>query len=180
MAVMWICIAVAILSIQTSCSTSLVVVCLVAQSLLERSCDMALAGLIKAAMVVDSGEIPPNNQFSVAAPGIDFAGSPFFVNSDLHHWQANGVPRRVGASSFGAGGTNAHVLLEESPRQGISGPSRNHQLLVMPARNEAVLERLTHAYARRMLICKPTEFADIAHRTRSFREGGGIVQTYPP
>ncbi|MEX0367047.1 MAG: SDR family NAD(P)-dependent oxidoreductase [Ruegeria sp.] len=130
------------------------------------SCAAGAAGLIKAALVVERGEIPPNAHFNVPAPGIDFASGPFYVNRDLTFWNGNGGPRRAGVSSFGVGGTNAHVILEEPPRQAGSGPGRKRQLLVMSARSEAALERLSQAYARRMLGATGTEFADIAYTAR--------------
>jgi amino acid adenylation domain-containing protein/non-ribosomal peptide synthase protein (TIGR01720 family) len=74
-------------------------------------------GLIKAALALHHREIPPSLNFSRPNPEIDFDHSPFYVNSKLAPWPSNGVPRRAGVSSFGLGGTNAHVILEETPPQ---------------------------------------------------------------
>jgi len=47
-------------------------------------------------------------------PNINFADSPFYVQTELTEWKSNDAhPRRVGVSSFGAGGSNAHLILEE-------------------------------------------------------------------
>ena len=48
-------------------------------------------------------------------PQIDFANSPFYVCDKQTPWQRSDQPRRAGISSFGVGGTNAHVILEEAP-----------------------------------------------------------------
>ena len=74
-----------------------------------------VAGLIKAVLALEHKQLPPSLNFTQPNPNIDFAGSPFFVNTKLTEWQTNGTPRRAGVSSFGIGGTNAHVLLEEAP-----------------------------------------------------------------
>ena len=58
-------------------------------------------------------------------PQIDFAGSPFFVNTELRPWPGGGAtPRRAGVSSLGIGGTNAHVVLEEAPAAARPPPPR--------------------------------------------------------
>ncbi len=133
------------------------------------SCAAGVAGLIKAALVVEHGEIPPNAQFKVPAPGIDFASGPFYVNRELTPWNGHAGPRRAGVSSFGVGGTNAHVILEEPPTPAHTGKGRRRQLLVMSARNDDALERLSRSYARRMLGCVGDEFADIAYTAQTGR-----------
>ena len=59
--------------------------------------------------------LPPSLHFEQPNPQIDFANSPFYVNTTLSEWKTDGTPRRAGVSSFGIGGTNAHVILEEAP-----------------------------------------------------------------
>jgi acyl transferase domain-containing protein len=72
-----------------------------------------IAGLIKAALAVKYGKIPPSLNFESPNPQIDFENSPFYVNNQLQTWESNGTPRRAAVSSFGMGGTNAHMVLEE-------------------------------------------------------------------
>ena len=88
-----------------------------------------MAGLIKAMLAVERAEIPPSLHFERPNPQIDFAASPFFVNTDLASWPEG--PRRAGVSSFGFGGTNAHVVLEEAPVLPPTDPDRSWQLLVL-------------------------------------------------
>ncbi|KAM0339122.1 hypothetical protein ACHAPU_011075 [Fusarium lateritium] len=73
-----------------------------------------LAGLLKAALAVKRGQIPPNLHFNVLNPKI----RPFYkflkVPTGLQSWPElpKGVPRRASVNSFGFGGTNAHAIIE--------------------------------------------------------------------
>ncbi|MCU0491961.1 MAG: SDR family NAD(P)-dependent oxidoreductase [Chloroflexaceae bacterium] len=145
-----------------------------------------MAGLLKTTLALMHQQIPPTLHFQQPNPEIDFANSPFVVNTELTPWERNGHPRRAGISSFGFGGTNAHVILEEAPPREPSGPSRPWQLLLLSARSPAALDNLTlnltnhlaqnpqlpladvsftlkagrHAFGRRrMLVCRSTEEA---------------------
>jgi acyl transferase domain-containing protein/thioesterase domain-containing protein len=72
-------------------------------------------GLIKAALVLKYGEIPPTLGFESPNPSINFAQSPFMVNNTLVKWPATGGRRRAAVNSLGVGGTNAHAILEQPP-----------------------------------------------------------------
>jgi acyl transferase domain-containing protein len=100
-----------------------------------------VAGFIKAAQSVRHGEIPPSLHFRAPNPEIDFAASPFFVNSGLRPWTTDGHPRRAGVSSFGIGGTNAHVILEQAPEPAPAAPGRPVHVLALSARTASALER---------------------------------------
>ncbi len=108
------------------------------------------AGLIKAVLALEKGEIPPSINFETPNPKIDFAASPFQVNTELTPWPRNpktGTPRRAAVNSLGMGGTNVHVVLEEAPAAEPSGPSRPWQLLPLSARTPAALEAVTENLA---------------------------------
>ena len=74
-----------------------------------------VVGLIKTALALEHGVIPPSLHYTAPNPQIDFASTPFYVNSKLAEWPRTGAPRRAGVSAFGVGGTNVHVVLEEAP-----------------------------------------------------------------
>ncbi len=74
-----------------------------------------IAGLIKAALVLHHKRIPPSINFETPNPAIDFASSPFHVNTKLRDFPAADTPRRAGVNSLGIGGTNAFAVLEEAP-----------------------------------------------------------------
>ncbi|MDQ3288579.1 MAG: acyltransferase domain-containing protein [Pseudomonadota bacterium] len=75
-----------------------------------------IAGLIKIALSMRHRRLPPSLHFRSPNPEIDFAASPFHVNTALVPWPELGAPLRAGISSLGVGGTNAHVVLEEAPQ----------------------------------------------------------------
>jgi acyl transferase domain-containing protein len=130
------------------------------------------AGLIKAALAVEHGEIPPSLHFGTPNPRIDFAASPFFVNTAPRPWpgrEDGAPPRRAGVSSFGMGGTNAHVVLEEPPAPAPSAPARRWQLLALSARTPAALEAATDRLAAHLRAHPEQALADAAHTLRAGR-----------
>lgn len=96
-------------------------------------------GLIKTAMLLREGVLPPSINFSRPNPKIDFPSTPFYVNTELRAWPEQAWPRRAGVSSFGVGGTNAHLVVEQPPAATAAGATRSHALLVLSARSEAAL-----------------------------------------
>jgi len=72
------------------------------------------AGMLKAVFALHEKVLPPSVNFTTPNPGIDFASSPFRVNTEARPWEKEaGTPRRACVSAFGFGGTNFHVVLEE-------------------------------------------------------------------
>lgn len=98
-----------------------------------------VAGFIKTVLALHHKEIPRNLFYEKANPQIDFANTPFYVNDTHHAWNTDLLPRRAGISSFGVGGTNAHVILEEAPITVPSGISRSKQLIALSAKTETTL-----------------------------------------
>jgi len=102
-----------------------------------------VTGLIKTALALKHRVIPASLHYESPNPKIDFANSPFLVNTALTPWQQNGHPLRAGVSSFGIGGTNAHVILEEAPQNSETKVSRPYQLITFSAKTETALEQMT-------------------------------------
>ncbi|HMR83131.1 MAG TPA: aminotransferase class III-fold pyridoxal phosphate-dependent enzyme [Niabella sp.] len=71
-----------------------------------------VAGFIKTVLSLYHRQLLPSINFTKPNPHIDFASSPFIVNDQLKEWKSE-QKRMAGVSSFGVGGTNAHVVLEE-------------------------------------------------------------------
>ena len=123
-----------------------------------------VAGLIKTSLALKHRLIPPSLHFEVPNPRIDFASSPFYVNTRLTEWEEGEVPRRAGVSSFGIGGTNAHVVLGEAPQRESSSESRAAQLLVISAKTSTALEMATENLVNCLKRNVPSlNLADIAY-----------------
>lgn len=77
-----------------------------------------IAGIIKVLLAFKHRQLPPLVNFSQLNPNIELGGSPFYLVKALQDWQASGRPGEAaralvaGVSSFGFGGTNAHVVLQ--------------------------------------------------------------------
>jgi acyl transferase domain-containing protein/surfactin synthase thioesterase subunit len=98
-----------------------------------------LAALIKTALALKHGKIPPSLNFRTPNPKIDFAASPFFVNTQCRDWHAGGHPSRAAVNSLGLGGTNAFVVLEAPPTAPAVAHTAGPGLFALSARTPAAL-----------------------------------------
>src|SRR5579863_4015550 len=137
-----------------------------------------VAGFIKTILALENRQIPPSLNFAKPNPLIDFERSPFYVNTGLCDWEANGQPRRAGVTSLGIGGTNAHAILEEAPGVGPSSASRPWQLLTVSAKTPAALDAVGRGLAEHLEEVSPA-IADVAFTThlgrKAFRFRQAIV-----
>ncbi|HEX6202655.1 MAG TPA: polyketide synthase, partial [Thermoanaerobaculia bacterium] len=129
-----------------------------------------VAGLIKATLALEHGELPPSLHFERPNPRIDLEDGPFYVNDRLRAWERRGGPRRAGVSSFGIGGTNAHVVLEEPPAPTPSENVRPQQLLVLSARTPTALDTATDNLAQFLREDPEVSLADVAHTLQTGRK----------
>src|SRR5581483_9021400 len=131
-----------------------------------------VTGLIKTALALHHKQLPPSLNFAQPNSDVDLINSPFYVNTTLARWeQQASSPRRAGTSSFGLGGTNAHVVLEEAPERDPGSPSRSAQLLLLSARTETALQRMTENLAQHLRQHPELDLADVAH---TLQVGRGI------
>ena len=102
-----------------------------------------ISALIKVILALVQRKLPPSLHFKRSNKLIDFLGSPFYLNDRLQNWPAKpGTLRRATISSFGFGGTNAHVVLEETPEPTAPSPPANADsgyLLPLSAKNQTAL-----------------------------------------
>lgn len=99
-----------------------------------------VAGLQKAALAVHRGGLPANLHFERPNPHIDFDGLGLRVLDRARPWPPG--PRRAGVNSFGFGGTNAHLALEEAP-------GRPLRITALAADDADALRALAEALAAR-------------------------------
>ena len=136
-----------------------------------------VAGLIKTALALKHGQIPPSLHYTAPNPQIDFANSPFYVNTALAEWRTDGAPRRAGVSSFGMGGTNAHAVLEEAPALPPSDPARPWQLLTLSAKTATALDQQTANLAAHLREHPDANLADVAYTLQAGRRPFGHRRT---
>lgn len=74
-----------------------------------------VASLIKAALAVHHGQVPPSLNFEKPNPRINLESSPFTIPSKAESWPEIQGPRRAAVNSLGLGGTNAFAVLQQPP-----------------------------------------------------------------
>ncbi|MFM9443284.1 SDR family NAD(P)-dependent oxidoreductase [Streptomyces acidiscabies] len=133
-----------------------------------------IAGLTKAVLQLRHGTLLPSLHAEELNPVIDFTRSPFTVQREVAEWprefdaEGRAVPRRAAVSSFGAGGTNAHVVLEEYVAPAPNEADSARELIVLSARDEERLRRYAAELGR--AVADAPRLADVAHTLRVGRE----------
>lgn len=131
-----------------------------------------VTGFIKTALMLKHKTLVPSLHFEEPNPQIDFANSPFYVNTKQQPWTTeNGIPRRAGVSAFGIGGTNAHVILEEPPEVAPvpSETERPLHLLCLSAKTEKALNELVAKYETHLEGSPNQPLADICFTANAGR-----------
>jgi acyl-CoA synthetase (AMP-forming)/AMP-acid ligase II/3-oxoacyl-(acyl-carrier-protein) synthase/acyl carrier protein len=133
-----------------------------------------IAGLIKAILMLRHRTIPPHPGMTERNPRIHLDHSRLRITTDPLAWPIT-TPTVVGISSFGFGGTNAHVIVREAPEIEVAEGSDNWpwHLLTMSARSQEALQDLATHYSRFLEDENNASFADIcftANTTRSHHE----------
>ena len=121
-----------------------------------------VAGFIKAVLALENELIPKTLHFTRPNELIDFERSPFFVAGEAVAWPRTDVPRYTGVSSFGVGGTNAHVVLGEAPRPRASSPAEEPSIVVLSATTNRALDELRRRVADHMTSDPQLDLASAA------------------
>jgi acyl transferase domain-containing protein len=130
-----------------------------------------MAGLIKTALCVERGQIPPNLHFTELSPHISFDGTTFAVPTALTPWPADAQPRVAGVSSFGLSGTNVHVIVEQAPPTTVERPDqrRPRSVLALSAKTETALVKLARRYQDRLAVAAPTDLPEVCYSANTGR-----------
>ncbi|MGI9474938.1 MAG: type I polyketide synthase, partial [Rubripirellula sp.] len=133
-----------------------------------------IAGLIKTLLLMKHRQIPPQLHLNDLNPNLSLSDSRIEIPTELIPWDAGEQRRIAGISSFGFGGTNAHVLVEEpaaSPTSAWEANSQHEldagvsraeelQIVAISAKSEAALQMQAEQYADRLALRPDVGFAD--------------------
>ncbi|AZM44515.1 [acyl-carrier-protein] S-malonyltransferase [Streptomyces sp. WAC 06738] len=120
-----------------------------------------LAGLVTMVQALRYGKLPALRHFEKLNPYIRLDGSPFRIGDRAGDWPRRTapegpVPRRCGVSSFGFGGSNAHVVLEEYEREPAGGEAPSAPLLIpLSARTPDALRDYARELVRHLDLHAP-------------------------
>ncbi|MCP5105614.1 MAG: type I polyketide synthase, partial [bacterium] len=141
-----------------------------------------VSGFIKAVLALKYRLIPPSLHYESPNPAIDFKNSPFYVNTRLTEWKNEKYPLRAAVSAFGIGGTNVHIVLEESPRRrgGVTPPLQDiPQLFLLSAKTPSALEKMTENLVNHFKKNPGSDIGDIAYTLqvgrKAFRHRRALV-----
>lgn len=130
-----------------------------------------IAGLTKVILQFKHKQLVPSIHAEKLNPKIDFENSPFYVQQELSEWKQpaaveNGIekscPRRAGISSFGAGGANAHIIVEEYNEEAVT-PHLQHVQHVQPREKQVVLLSTKHKDQLRIYAARLLDFIENIH-----------------
>ncbi|MBI4995370.1 MAG: type I polyketide synthase [Rhodocyclales bacterium] len=123
-----------------------------------------VAGLIKVALALHHGAIPPNLHFKTPNPTIPWADAPFRIPTSVQPWPASEGPKVGGVSAFGIAGTNAHIVLEQAiePASRTELPAaRDVAVLPLSAASPEALHALAGRYADLIGGAQPVSLHDV-------------------
>ncbi len=131
-----------------------------------------VAGLIKVALALKHSEIPASLHFQEPNPHIPFDELPIRVQTKPGPWSADSGPALAGVSSFGFGGTNAHVVLQQAPesrsKNREASPSKSCYLLPLSARSPEALQAVARTY-QQFLASSEISLHDICYSASARR-----------
>ena len=130
-----------------------------------------IAGLIKAVLCLMHGEIPPHLHLKNLNPYIPLDELPIVIPTERQPWPAGAQPHFAGVSSFGFGGTNAHVILAEAPAitPVDAECERPLHMLSASAQSEDALKELASRYAKHLAAHPEQQIQNICYTANTGR-----------
>jgi acyl transferase domain-containing protein/NAD(P)-dependent dehydrogenase (short-subunit alcohol dehydrogenase family)/acyl carrier protein len=142
-----------------------------------------VGGVIKSVMALREAKMPRTLHADEPTPAVDWSSGEVELLTETRDWEGNGRPRRAAVSSFGASGTNAHLILEEAPERaeasagapaGDGAEVRGRPLagpipLVLSAKSEPALREQARRLAARLAGEEAPEPIDVAASLTSTR-----------
>jgi acyl transferase domain-containing protein len=120
-----------------------------------------VTGLIKTALCLHNKTLVPSLNFSAPHPALE-SSRALYVNTELRSWPDDGHARRAAVSSFGLGGTNAHVVLEQAPDPSVGDAGEDHHLFPLSASSASALAEGRTRLAEHLRAHPEQSLADVA------------------
>ena len=129
-----------------------------------------IAGLIKVALSLKYGKIPPNLHFQQPNSNVALDKLPLQVQQTLEPWPSD-RPCIAGVSAFGFGGTNAHIVMEAAPSKVVESSEidRPLHLLTLSAKTETALRSLAQRYHEFLVNHPDISIADVCFSANTGR-----------
>jgi acyl transferase domain-containing protein/thioesterase domain-containing protein/acyl carrier protein len=130
-----------------------------------------IAGLIKVVLALQHQKIPPHLNLHQPNPHINWAQMPIQVTTTATAWSEDNPRQIAGVSSFGASGTNAHVILANAPVQELvpAEVERSLHLLALSAKTAPALQQLAQKYLQHLDTHPQQPLADICYSANTGR-----------
>ncbi|MEW6028989.1 MAG: amino acid adenylation domain-containing protein [Chloroflexota bacterium] len=141
-----------------------------------------IAGLIKVVLAMQNEAIPPHLHLKEINPYLSLENSRIEIGTYLRPWKRREAPRFAGVSSFGFGGTNAHIVLSDAPlvveNKKLNNIERPRHLLTLTAKSENALRELARSFSDSILGSQYAipDLAFTSNTTRSHFEHRLVVQ----
>jgi acyl transferase domain-containing protein/acyl carrier protein len=137
-----------------------------------------VAGLIKATLCLKNEAFVPSLNFENPNPILAKGDGPFYVNTVFRPWPRGSQPRYAAVSSFGIGGTNAHIILGEAPPRPPTEVEAKHQLIALSARSEGALAAAVKNLAKHVKTRRNGSIADLAYTLQIGRKKFNCRRTF--
>ncbi len=127
-----------------------------------------VAGVLKAVLALQHDAIPPNLHFQTPNPHIDWQNIPVTIPTEHTTWPEG--TKRAGVNSFGASGTNAHIIVEEAPEpEPMSSSEQPWHLLTLSAKTKQALSDLAARYQTYFNDHPDVDLADVCYTAQAGR-----------
>ncbi len=132
-----------------------------------------IAGVIKVLLAMQHGLLPGNPHLQQPNKYLKLEKSPFYIQKETTVWKTSGtIPKIAGVSSFGIGGSNAHVIIEEPPKSQSSSYRGTAPLIfVLSAKNPKKLKELAQAMKNHLESSPQVDLYDLAYTLQVGRDG---------
>ncbi|MDR3491852.1 MAG: SDR family NAD(P)-dependent oxidoreductase [Gammaproteobacteria bacterium] len=128
-----------------------------------------IASVIKVLLALRYKKIPSNLHCHEINPYINLNDTPFHLVNQAERWDAlinekgEALPRRAGISSFGFGGTNAHIVIEEAAINTHQSTTKSHYLITLSAKHNNSLQHKINNLVKWLDINTDVKLADLSY-----------------